>query len=136
MTQWLTPTLLALLSFGMWGFFSKLTIDHIDTRSALIFQTMGVLIIGLIAMTTLEFKLNSNIKGLTFGLLTGIAYAIGCFFYLVAAGKGKLSTVVTLTALYPLITLALSYFLLKEELSLKQCLGIVCALIAIYLLVD
>lgn len=134
MTHWLPMAIFALLSFGCWGFFSKLALNYIDARSALVFQTAGVLIIGVIILGTLSFKPASDIKGLGFGLLTGIAYGVGCMFYLLAADRGKLVTVVTLTALYPLITIVLSYFFLHETINLKQTLGIVLALIAIILM--
>jgi len=132
MTQWLPAALLALFSFGLWGFFSKLAIIHIDSKSALIFQTVGVLIVGLFTLSSLDFKPATDMKGLSFGLLTGIAYGVGCLFYLIAADKGKITTVVTLTALYPLITIALSFFLLRETITLKQCMGIFLALVAIF----
>lgn len=134
MAQWLTPALLALFSFGLWGLFSKLALAHIDSKSALIFQTAGVLIVGLITLSMLNFKPSTDIKGLGFGLLTGLAYGIGCLFYLIAADKGKIITVVTLTALYPLITILLSYLLLQETINLKQMIGILFALAAIYLM--
>lgn len=134
MTQWLPPALLALFSFGLWGFFSKLALAHVDSKGALVFQTVGVLIIGLITFSLMNFKPATDIKGVCFGLLTGIAYGVGCLFYLIAADKGKISTVVTMTALYPIVTLALSYLLLKEAINLKQFLGIILALIAIFLM--
>lgn len=129
---WLTTALLSLFSFGLWGLFSKLSLNYIDTRSALIFQTAGVLLIGVLVFGTGNFKLATDAKGLTFAILTGITYSLGCYLYLIAADKGKISTVVTLTALYPLITLLLSFFLLREQISLKQCIGILFGLIAIY----
>lgn len=132
MTHWLPSALLALLSFGLWGLFSKLALDHIDSKSALIFQTGGVLIVGLITLSLLNFKPATDVKGLGFGLLTGIAYGVGCLFYLIAADKGKIVTVVTLTALYPLVTIILSYFLLQETINIKQFIGIILALAAIY----
>jgi bacterial/archaeal transporter family protein len=134
MTQWLPPALLALFSFGLWGLFSKLAIVYIDSKSALIFQTVGVLIVGLIALSLINFKPATDMKGLSFGLLTGIAYGVGCLFYLIAADKGKVITVVTLTALYPLITIILSYLLLHETVNIKQFLGILLALFAIFLM--
>ena len=48
--------------------------------------------------------------------------------------NGKIINVVTLTALYPLITIILAMLLLKEHIQLKQILGIFLALIAIVLL--
>lgn len=132
MTQWLPAALMALFSFGLWGLFTKLAIVYVDSKSALVFQTVGVLIVGLITLSLLDFKPTTDVKGLSFGLLTGIAYGVGCLFYFIAADKGKIITVVTMTALYPLVTIILSYLLLRETVSLKQCLGIFFALIAIY----
>lgn len=134
MTQWLPSALISLLSFGLWGFFSKLTLNYIDSKNALIFQTIGVVIVGTLLFCLIEFKPATEMKGISFGLLTGIAYGVGCLFYLFAVDKGKLITIVTLTALYPLVTILLSYFLLQEAISLKQCLGIALALLAIFLM--
>lgn len=136
MIQWLPAALLALLSFGLWGLFTKLAINYIDSKSALVFQTVGVLLVGLITLSLLNFKPATDMKGLSFGLLTGIAYGVGCLFYFIAADKGKIMTVVTMTALYPLVTIILSYILLKEGINLKQCIGILFALLAIFLMSD
>lgn len=134
MTAWLPSALFALLAFGLWGLFTKLAILYIDSKSALVFQTLGVFIVGFIALTVMDFKLTTNIKGLSYGLLTGIAYGIGCLFYFIAADRGKIVTVVTLTALYPLVTILLSYLLLHEAVTWKQLSGIGFALLAIYLM--
>ena len=134
MINWLPATLLSLLSFGLWGLFTKLAVNHIDSKSALVYQTVGVVIIGLITLGTMNFKPATDAKGLSYAVLTGVAYGIGCLFYFIAASKGKIITVVTLTALYPFITIVLAYFLLHETINLKQCLGIALALIAIVLM--
>ena len=132
MTSWLPAALLALFSFGLWGFFTKMAIVYIDSKSALIYQTAGVLLIGLVTLCMMDFKPSGDLKGLSFGILTGLAYGIGCFFYFIAADKGKVITVVTLTALYPVITIILSYYCCGRY-PIKQFLGIF-ALVAIYLL--
>ena len=132
--NWVPASILALLSFGFWGLFTKLAVAHIDYKSALIYQTLGVLIIGIITLGLIEFKPVSNIKGSGYAILTGAAYSIGCLFYFIAASKGKIITVVTLTALYPLVTIALAYFLLSESVSVKQLAGIVFGLIGIFLM--
>jgi transporter family protein len=133
MINWLPTALLSLLSFGLWGLFSKLSLNYIDSRSALIFQTAGVLLIGLFVFGTSNLKLATDSRGLIYAVLTGIAYSLGCYLYLIAADKGKISTIVTVTALYPLITLLLSFVFLHEQIHIKQGLGIIFALIAIYL---
>lgn len=134
MTSWVPAAILALFSFGLWGFFTKLAILYVDSKSALVYQTVGVLIIGLITLSLLNFKPAFDTRGTGFALLTGLAYGVGCLFYFIAADKGKIMTVVTLTALYPLITILLSYLFLKEGINLKQCAGIFFALIAIFLM--
>jgi len=133
MSHWLSAALFALFSFGIWGFFTKLAINYVDSKSALIFQTLGVAMVGLTALVLMNFKPATDIKGIFFATLTGVAYGIGCLFYFIAADKGKIITVVTLTALYPLVTILFAYLFLKEGIHLKQCLGILFALIAIYL---
>jgi len=134
MTNWFPATLISLFSFGLWGLFTKLSVIRIDSKSALIYQTIGVVIVGIITLSMLSFKPATDTKGFFYAILTGITYAIGCWFYFIAASKGKIITVVTLTALYPLITILLAYLLLKETVNIKQGLGIILALIAILLM--
>jgi len=134
MTHWLPPALLALFSFGLWGLFTKLAVVHIDSKSALIYQTIGVAIVGILLFAFGNFKPATDTKGLMYALLTGIAYGVGCLLYFIAASKGKIITVVTLTALYPLVTILLAYLLLKEAVNLKQGFGIVLAFVAILLM--
>lgn len=131
---WFPAAVISLLSFGLWGLFSKLTINCVDARSALFYQSIGVATIGLLALWLLHFKPATSPKGISFGLLTGIAYGIGCLFYFIAADRGKVSTVVTMTALYPIVTIFLAYMLLHEGIHIRQGIGIIFALIAIYLL--
>lgn len=132
--NWLSAAFFSLFSFGLWGFFTKITVLHIDSKSALIYQTLGVFLIGLVTLTLVNFKPATEVKGLSFAILTGMAYGIGCLFYFVAASKGKIITVVTLTALYPLVTIVLAYLLLREAISMKQFAGIGLAFIAILLM--
>jgi transporter family protein len=134
MMNWFPAAILSLLSFGLWGLFTKLAVVHVDSKTALIYQTIGVAVVGLVILTTVNFKPATDAKGIGYALLTGLAYGVGCLFYLIAASKGKIITVVTLTALYPLITILLAYLLLKEAVSIKQWLGIVLAFGAIVLM--
>jgi len=134
MSAWLPAALVSLFSFGLWGFFTKLTVIHIDSKSALIYQTIGVILIGVLALGMMKWKPATDAKGFSYAILTGIAYGIGCLFYFVAASKGKIITIVTLTSLYPLVTILFAFLLLNEDINLKQCLGILFAFVAIGLL--
>lgn len=131
---WFPAAMVSLLCFGLWGFFSKLTLNFIDAKSALIYQSLGVTLIGLLTLFLLNFKPATAHKGITYGFLTGVAYGIGCLFFFIAADKGKVTTVVTMTALYPLVTIFLAYLILHEAINLRQGFGIFLALIALYLM--
>jgi len=55
--------------------------------------------------------------------------------YLVATWYGPLSLVATLASLYPASTVLLARFTLGERLTRAQALGVVCALVAVALMV-
>lgn len=132
--NWISAATGSLIAFGLWGFFSKLTVQHIDAGSALVFQTLGVLFAGFIVLCLVHFRPATEPRGVLFALLTGLAYGMGCLLYFLAAEKGKITTIVTLTALYPVITILLSRALLNEAISFRQWSGILFALVAILLM--
>lgn len=134
MTNWLTPSIFALLSFGFWGLFTKLSVEYIDFKSAIIYQTLGVILVGSLGLWLVDFKPATDARGFGFAILTGIAYGLGCLFYFIAASKGKIISVVTLTALYPMVTILLAYFILQETFTLRQLSGIGFAIFAIFLM--
>lgn len=132
--NWLLPAFISLFCFGLWGFLTKLATLYIDEKSGYIYQGLGVAIIALILLVSMKFKPASNPKGLLLALCSGLATGAGCVAYFYAASKGKISTVVTLAALYPVITIILAFLILQETIHPKQAIGIVFALIAIYLM--
>lgn len=133
MKPWFAPTLYSLGSFGFWGLFTKLSAERINSKSAFIYQAMGVLLAALFGFFFLDGKVQLSGSGVLYSLLIGIAYSLGCVFYFSAASKGDISTVVTITGLYPLVTIFLSLLFLKERLTGYQLLGIVFALTAMVL---
>ncbi len=99
----------------------------------MIYEALIGAIFGLAALTLSGFKTDSNPKGILFAGLTGVMALLGAWFYVNAAARGKISLVVTVTGLYPVITVLLSYFLLNEPLELKQMVGVLFAVVAIVL---
>lgn len=134
MSDWFKFALLALLSWGFWGFFPKLATNSLDPRSALVYEVIGVAIIGLLALILVGFKPEFHTKGVTFAILAGIAGSLGALFFLFAVSKGKASVIVPMTALYPLVTILLAFLILKEPITIKQGIGIILALSAVVLL--
>ena len=132
--NWLVPALLALIIYGFWGFFPKIAVNYISPQSALLYEVGGAILVGLVVLFLIDFAPDNHPKGILFAMLTGIAGMTGTFFFFVAAQKGKISVVVSLTAIYPLITIILATLFLKEPLTLKQICGMATAIAAILLL--
>jgi len=132
--SWQIPALAALVLFGFWGFFPKLAVNHIDPGSALVFEIVGAMAVGLVVLLFPGFTLETAPRGALFGVLTGLCGMLGTLFFMAAATRGRISLVVSLTAMYPLITIVLARLVLAEPLTGKHLLGMVMALAAIVLL--
>jgi transporter family protein len=126
MDNWFLWTVLAMITFGAWGFFPKLAVSYISPQSAIIYQVIGGLLVGIIGLASVKFKPDMHPMGILYALLTGITGVLG--------SRGQISIVVSLTALYPIITILLAIIFLHETLVLKQYIGLGFALAAIFLL--
>ena len=134
MNGWIFWTFLAMATFGAWGFFPKLVVIYIKPQSALIYQVMGGLLVGIVSLAMIKFRPETHPMGILYALLTGITGVLGTLFYYVAASRGQISIVASLTALYPLITILLAVVFLHETLVFKQIVGLCFAVAAMILL--
>jgi bacterial/archaeal transporter family protein len=145
---WLILSVAALLIWGSWGVFANLTSRHLGGFSALVWEVIGALIVGVAILGWLlrNGGLETPVRGASFGILTGISYTIGLTFLFLAlssvAGKGSDSstggsvhTVLVLTALYPVIAVVLNYAFLSEPISARQLIGMGIGLLGIGILV-
>jgi len=134
MQSWFLWTILSLVTFGFWGFFPKLAVQYINPQSALIYQVVGGVLVGIVVMAMVGLRPETHPLGILFAVLTGITGVLGTLFYYSAASRGQISIVVSLTALYPLITILLAIIFLHETLNPKQVVGLGFAIGAIVLL--
>jgi drug/metabolite transporter (DMT)-like permease len=81
-------------------------------------------------------SLNMTRPSLALAILCGIIDMLANALYLLAARQGPLSTVVTLSSLYPASTVLLARIVLGERLNLLQISGVFCALAAVVLIVS
>jgi transporter family protein len=131
---WFVYALLTVVTWGLWGVFSKLASNYSKPRQALLFQTVGVLAFTLIVLSIEKFHFEWNLAGFSWAALGGFFAFIGFLTFFAALEKGNASTVVTLSALYPLVTILISISLLHERLTTRQVVGIALALVASALL--
>lgn len=135
MSSWLTWTFAALLSWGIWAVLSKLLGDALSAEQSQALSTLGLLPILVPLALSQKVRLReASRKGLLLALVGGTVTCLGNVAYYGALARGeKVATVVSLTALYPLVTVLLAVVILRERLNGVQISGLALSFIAIWL---
>jgi bacterial/archaeal transporter family protein len=134
MKIWYAYALLTLVVWGLWGVCSKLAANYSKPKQALLFQSVGVIAFALVVLFIERFRIEWSTPGFSWAAVGGFCAFVGFLTFFAALEEGKASTVITLSALYPLVTIILSILFLHEKLSLRQTIGIAFALVASVLL--
>jgi len=132
--EWFIPAVVTLILWGVWGLFQKLATNHMAPRDVYLVAVVGMIAVALVVLATSDSPLQLNARGMSLALLAGICSSLGGFLFLHAVSRGKASIVIPFTALYPLVTIILSFTVLNETISAKQGMGIVLAFISMVLL--
>jgi bacterial/archaeal transporter family protein len=133
---WLWLSLLTIVFWGAWGVQSKLIVDRISPWMNQVLFPLGLLPLMLgMSLSRRRSEGSDKRKGAWYAVVTGILGGAGNIaFYLALEQGGKVSIVVPLTCLFPLVTVLGAYCILKEKLTRAQVAGLAVALLAIYLL--
>jgi len=132
---WLIWSLLAVLCWGLWAIIFKVIGNALTAGQSQALSTIGLLPILLaLGARKKSTAAGSRTRGALFAFGAGILACAGnvTYYYALSLG-GKASTVVALTALYPLVTIILAVIVLRERLNSIQLFGIVLSLTAIWL---
>src|SRR5262245_52542413 len=135
MAAWLIWTIVALLSWGVWAVLAKLLGNTLTGEQSQALSTLGILpILFWLPLSKRTQLRGASRKGLLLALAGGVVTCLGNVALYDALGRGeKVATVVSLTALYPLTTIALAVVILRERLNAVQLAGIALSLVAIWL---
>jgi transporter family protein len=134
MKGWLANSIVALFCFGLWAFFPKISVKYMSAKSALLYEVLGGVAVGVVVFCTLGTRAQWSLKGALPAFLTGIAGYVGFLFFLYAVEVGKVTIVSAVTAVYPVIAIILARIFLDEHIHTVHYIGIVLALIAVVLL--
>lgn len=132
--SWFIPAVMALLLWGVWGILQKLATNHMPPRNVYLVSALGAIAVVLVIVATSRFPLYLSAEGTLFAVVAGICSALGGLLFLHAVSKGEASVVITFTALYPVVSIILSFVLFREAVTLKQGIGIALALFSMVLL--
>jgi len=135
MPRWFLLTVAAVLCWGLWAVISKLIGESVTAAQSQALSTLGLIPVMLALGCSKKLTASGNRRrGITNAFLAGALTCAGNVAYYHALGAGaKASTVVPLTAMYPLVTIALAVLLLRERLNGIQLGGAALSLVAIYL---
>lgn len=119
---------------GFLGFLPRLATQHMAPPSIILYEVLAGMSVALVCLYLTGFRPEIHPKGILYSSLTGVAGLLGRRFYIMAVARGKVSVIVTMTALYPIITIILTATFLKEPIPLPQGCGMVLAVLSILLL--
>ena len=136
MKAWLCASLITVGLWGFWGFFLKLASRSLSTKNLILIGIIGALIMYPIYFIIFhkDFSFKFSDPNYIYGLVGGIMGSMAMLAFYYAIHTGEASKVVTITALYPVITIILAFIFLKETITIHKIIGIIFAISAIYFL--
>lgn len=131
---------LTILMWGFWGFFGKLALEKnmAPTNVFLAEVFIGAVCAAPIWLILLRRQEGSSLYSSwnVFGLASGAGLALGLLCYYVALEKSQASILVPLTAIYPAVSVVLSYAFLNERPTFSQWVGVVLVIAGAILLLS
>jgi bacterial/archaeal transporter family protein len=126
MPVWILYALIAMLFAGITAVIAKMGMKDIPSDLAVAIRTMVVFMIVsvnfLIWHSTTELK-NLSKGAILFLSISGVTTAMSWIFYYKAIKIGNVATVATIDKASIVITILLSFFLLKEPVTWKVIIG-------------
>jgi transporter family protein len=132
--NWLLGSIIALICWGLWGVFIKQASKYSSWTQIYVVSSIATIAAVLIIFIITRPSIDVASPGFSFSLLAGLISAIAIVAFYSAIQGGKAVVVVPLTALYPVITVLLSFLVLSERISPIKGVGVILSLIAIFLL--
>jgi len=136
--NWIIPTILAMLLFGSWGVLVKYATGKLDTVSLSFFNTLSSLIVISAVFAYFWFSKSTiqiTQEGIYISIIAGVIAVFAVLSEATAYQGGNLSILAPMIAVgVASITVIGGILLFKETITPKIVIGILLAIVAIYLL--
>jgi len=137
MREWIVYSVISLIAWGVWGVALKIAEREMEVVwvyfiSSLASFTFSILV-TIFVLKALGSQPNISFRGVAYSLLAGALGSLGYIMMVKALEHGDASIVITVTALYPAVTIVLGV-LMGERISLVQAIGLLLAVISIVLI--
>ena len=129
---WLFFALVTTLFWGVWGAFIEIP-EKAGFPATLGYCVWAITMIpcAVVALRMVNWRLDRDRRSVGYGAIVGFSGAGGQLILFLALQKGPAYIVFPVISLYPVVTVLLSIFYLKESATRKHWAGIVLALLAI-----
>jgi drug/metabolite transporter (DMT)-like permease len=132
---WLFYALTTTIFWGVWGAFIEIP-EKAGFPATLGYVVWSLTMIpcALFALNRIKWKLEYDKRSILLGSAVGVLGAGGQLLLFQALWEGPAYIVFPIISLYPVLTIFLSLVFLKERTHLRQWIGIILALIAMFFL--
>ena len=129
---WLTYALVTMVFWGIWGAFTGMSAQK-GFPETLVYCVWALTMIppALVALKLIDWKLEFDPRSILLGTIIGLLGAGGQMILFYALTVGPSYLIFPVISLSPVVTIGLSYVLLKERTGLLGTIGILLALIAL-----
>ena len=129
---WLGYALITMVFWGVWGAFAGISAEN-GFPETLVYCVWALTMIppAIFVLRNVGWKLERDRRSIVLGSIIGLLGAGGQMVLFYALTIGPAYLIFPVISLSPIVTIALSYALLKERTGLLGALGIVLALIAL-----
>jgi len=128
-------SIIATIFWGLWSILMKMALKYAEWHQVFLFSSIpGIFIAIAMFLTFKTSKIETNSPAIYYSILAGVLGALGTIAFNIALKSGKASIIVPLTSLYPIITIIIAKIFLREQITSLQGLGILLAIISIFLL--
>lgn len=131
---WLYYALLCIFWWGVWSFLAKVGSASATPLQLQVLFALGMAPVALLILLRVRLKLDMDVAGAGCGLLSGILSGLGTLGYYAAMRGQDVSLVAPMAGLFPLLTVVLSFAILRERLNRVQLAGMALALAAMVIL--
>ncbi|MCS7109985.1 MAG: EamA family transporter [Candidatus Caldarchaeum sp.] len=132
--RWFILVLVTLSVWGIWGLVTRIASSAMGWRDTAAVAAIGHMLVALFFIVGSKAHVLPTGPVWIMALIAGSLGFIGATTFYMALDLNPSSIVVVATSLYPLVTLALSFLLLGEDISPRQAVGIALALTALVLI--
>jgi drug/metabolite transporter (DMT)-like permease len=129
---WLLYALITTVTWGMWGAFSKSPMES-GFPSTLVYSVWALTMIfpGVVILKIHKWQIQHDKKSILYGLIIGFLGAGGQLLLFQALKAGPAYLIFPVISISPVVTILLSFLLLKERTGTLGIIGILLALVSL-----